>query len=157
MKENKITRALEYQYARERYITSCGVVPPRITCNEIVPGTYPSMVHGRVRHVRMCVRTWNIVMVVHGRTIRTSTFSRRVRRPGDNTICCDAEQYRAPTDEKKQENWPRGWISYWRMGAFYTNFSIITTPEFLISYSVLVKRYPGKTSACLFYWSFFWL
>ena len=39
-------------------------------------------------------------------------------------------QYRTPN--KKQEKAGLGWISYLRMGGLYTNFSIITTPEFLV-------------------------
>ena len=43
--------------------------------------------------------------------------------------CCTEVPGTARRDSKAGP----GWISYLRMGAFYANFSIITTPEFLIS------------------------
>ena len=70
--ENETTPAPQYQYARERYKkgtkkvlkgyqvpkryylnkTSCGLTPSRITCNQIIPGTYPSCIDTHTRKRR---------------------------------------------------------------------------------------------------------
>ena len=57
MEENKTMRAPQYQHPVRKgtVLTSCGI-PPRVTCDEIIPGTYIHGIHVHQKKTRRVKR-----------------------------------------------------------------------------------------------------